>query len=372
MRMNHLRLVAINLLRHRVRTAIGATGVALGVAAMFAVIAVVRGAIGMFEGILAHDSEMLVFEKSVSDLFFSAVDDDDLARMRAMPEVTAAYPLLFGLVSTVNHPVVTCFGVVRDDPRLAAATWLAGDRTAFGTVPGEIVVGERAAESLTAGLHDRVTIGAREYTVGGIIRTQNGFEDGGVFMPLDMAREFFRRGDVSSIVTVKLKDRSLCAAFRQRIAAEIDYLVALENAEFNRGYSQFRILRATSWAVGIAAFLLGGLGVANTMVLSVFVRIRELAILKSCGFSRGQVASLILGESLLVTAVGAVAGLGMGYSAVLVLKHLPWLQGYVLPRIEWPVVAVIALVATLTGIAGAAYPARYAMNIETARALRYE
>lgn len=370
--MNHLRLVLINLLRHRVRTAIGATGIALGVAAMFAVIAVVRGAIGMFEGILAHDSEVLVFEKSVSDLFFSAVDDGDLAAIRAMPEVAAAFPLLFGLVSTGGHPVVTCFGVVAEDPRLGAATWLEGERTGFGLDPREVVLGERAAGFLRAGWRDRVKIGAREYTVGGIIRTQNGFEDGGVFMPLVTAREFFSRGEVSSILTIKLKERGLAAAFRERIAREIDYLVALENAEFNRGYSQFRILRATSWAVGIAAFLLGGLGVANTMVLSVFVRIRELAILKSCGFSRGQVGSLILGESLVVTAIGTLAGLALGYGAVVGLEHLPWLQGYVLPRVEWSVVAVIALVAASTGVAGAAYPARFAMNIETARALRFE
>jgi ABC-type antimicrobial peptide transport system permease subunit len=48
------------------------------------------------------------------------------------------------------------------------------------------------------------------------------------------------------------------------------------------------------------------------------------------------------------------------------------LQGYVMPRVEWPIMVVAVLVAALTGIAGAAYPARFAMNIETARALRYE
>jgi putative ABC transport system permease protein len=372
MRVNHLRLVMINLRRHRVRTAIGASGVALGVAAMFSVVAVVHGAIGMFERILSHDNEMLVFERSVSDLFFSAVDDGDLAAIRAMPEVAAAYPLLFGLVSTKGHPVVTCFGVQPDDPRLSSAEWLAGDRAAFGAAPREIALGERAAGFLNAGLGESLTLGSHDYTVGGIIRSENGFEDGGVFLPLETAREHLRREGVSSIITIKLRAPSLAAAFRERIRLEIDYLEALENAEFSRGYSQFRILRATSWAVGLAAFLLGGLGVANTMVLSVFVRIRELAILKSCGFSPAQVGALIVAESILVSAMGAILGLGLGHGGVVVLKHLPWLQGYVLPRIEWPVVAVILAVAGITAIVGAAYPARFAMRIETAQALRYE
>lgn len=370
--MNHLRLVAINLRRHRVRTAIGVAGIALGVAAMFSVIAVVRGAIGMFQGILAHDSEMLVFEKNVSDLFFSAVDDDDLGKLRAMPEVDAALPLLFGLVSTQGHPVVTCFGVSPEDPRLDTATWISGVRTDFGRRPGEIVLGSRAAEFLEAKLGEKVTIGARDYIVGGVVQTRNGFEDGGVFLPLESAREYFRREGVSSIITVKLRDPGAVAAFRERVAADIPYLIALENAEFNRGYSQFKILRATSWAVGLAAFLLGGLGVANTMVLSVFVRIRELAILKACGFSPRQVASLILGESLVVSCAGAILGLVLGYTAIVVMQHLPFLQGYVMPQVEWLVIAATALVAGLTGAAGAAWPARFAMKIETARALRYE
>jgi putative ABC transport system permease protein len=315
---------------------------------------------------------VLVFEKNVSDLFFSAVDDGDLATIRAMPEVAAAFPLLFGLVATEGHPVVTCFGIERDDPRLVSADWIGGDRARFGEAGDEIVLGQRAAEFLQARLHGDVRIGTGTFRVGGIIHTRNGFEDGGVFFPMRTARDYFRREGVSSIITIKLKDPKLAAAFCQRVDREIDYLVALENAEFNRGYSQFRILRATSWAIGIAAFLLGGLGVANTMVMSVFVRIRELAILKSCGFSRGQVGALIVAESLVVTIAGVLLGLALGYGAVVALEHLPWLQGYVLPRIEWPVVAVIVAVATLTGIGGAAYPARFAMNIETARALRYE
>jgi len=370
--MNHLRLVVINLRRHRVRTAIGVAGIALGVAAMFSVVAVVRGAIGMFQGILAHDSHVLVFERSVSDLFFSAVDDDDLAAIRAMPEVEAAFPLLFGLVSSQGRPVITCFGVSPGDPRLDTATWIAGDRADFGRRAGEIVLGARAAAFLEAGAGDTVPIGARDYVVGGVIQTRNGFEDGGVFLPIEAAREFFRRGSVSSIITVKLRDAAAGDAFRARLGTQIPYLIALDNAEFNRGYSQFRILRATSWAVGLAAFLLGGLGVANTMVLSVFVRIRELAILKSCGFSPRQVASLILGESLAVSLAGAVLGLGLGHAAIVIMKHLPLLQGYVMPQIEWPVALVAVLVAALTGAAGAAWPARFAMKIETARALRYE
>lgn len=370
--MQHLRLVWINLARHRVRSAIGITGIALGVAAMVTVVAVVRGAIGMFGNILATGSEVIVFERNVSDLFFSSVQDDDLEVIRAMPEVAAVHPVLFGLVSTSDHPVVTCFGLKADDPRLAEAAWLEGARARFGSESNAVVLGERAAGFLRAKVGGRVAIGAGTFLVTGIIRTPNGFEDGGVFMPLRTAREFFHRKNVSSVLTIALRDAELSGPLRERVRRERPNLIALENAEFNRSYSQFRILRATSWAIGIAAFLLGGLGVANTMVLSVFVRIRELAILKACGFSRGQVAGLIVGESVTVCALGAVLGVTLGYLGLIALQRLPWLQGYVEPRLEPFVLLAATLIALLTGIAGATYPARFAMNIETASALRYE
>ena len=66
-------MIFTNLRRHRVRTAIGATGIALGVATMLSVVGLLGGAVKMFERILRSDSEMVVFEKNVSDLFFSNV-----------------------------------------------------------------------------------------------------------------------------------------------------------------------------------------------------------------------------------------------------------------------------------------------------------
>ena len=70
------RLIFTNLRRHRVRTGIGAAGIALGVATMLCVVGLLGGAVKMFERILRSDSEVVVFEKNVSDLFFSNVPVD--------------------------------------------------------------------------------------------------------------------------------------------------------------------------------------------------------------------------------------------------------------------------------------------------------
>ncbi|MFN9408789.1 MAG: ABC transporter permease, partial [Akkermansiaceae bacterium] len=66
-------MIFTNLRRHRVRTAIGAVGIALGVATMLSVVGILGGAVKMFERILRKDSEMVDFERNLSDLFFSNV-----------------------------------------------------------------------------------------------------------------------------------------------------------------------------------------------------------------------------------------------------------------------------------------------------------
>jgi putative ABC transport system permease protein len=370
--MRFLRLIPVNLLRHRLRALIGVAGIGFGVAAMLTILAIVTGAIGMFERILATDSHCLVFEKNVSDLFFSSVTTEQVSAIRALPQVASAQPLLFGIVSADDHPIITCFGLDPADPRLARATWLAGSAAAFGKNDNEIFLGSRAAEFLDARLGEEIDIGRATFRVGGIFKTENGFEDGGVFLPLKSAQAFFHRENLCSIIAVKLHDREAAAAFKTAVEAQHPGLTALENREFNQSYTQFKILHFTAWAVGICAFLLGGLGVANTMLLSVFSRIREIAILRVCGFSTGQVCALIFGEAAAIALAGLVLGFSLGLGVLTILEHIPDFHGYIQASIKPSIVLGIIATALVTAVAGAIYPARYAARIQPADALRYE
>src|SRR5579863_2972666 len=123
-----LKLIVTNLLRHRVRSFISVAGIAFSVAAMLTVVTILQGAIGMFSGILSSDSQIIVFERNVSDLFFSNVPAAAAREIAAWPMVLHADPVLFGIVSSANHPIITCFGVNPADARIRKATWLQGDR----------------------------------------------------------------------------------------------------------------------------------------------------------------------------------------------------------------------------------------------------
>jgi putative ABC transport system permease protein len=325
----------------------------------------------MFSGILSSGAELIVFERNVSDLFFSEVPAAAATQMTQWPMVAHADPVLFGVVSSADHPIITCFGITSEDARIRDAAWIAGDRSKFGYVNDGVVLGERAAEFLDASLGSVVPIGHGFFHVVGILRTKNGFEDGGVFMPLDSARSFFHK-EGSSVVTIKLRNKNDISAFKRDISRTFPNLIGLEDAEFSRSYSQFKILKATAWAVGGCGLALGGLGVANTMIMSVFTRIREIAILRVNGFSNAQIATVIFGESSIVSVLGGVAGLVIGTCASYLLKLIPALHGYVDVTIHPAIMLIVVVLALLTGIAGALYPSVYAMRIQAVEALRFE
>ena len=367
-----LKLIVTNLLRHRIRSLISIAGIAFSVSAMLTIVTVLQGAVGMFSGILSSDSEIVVFERNVSDLFFSSVPAKAVQDIAAWPVVQHADPVLFGIVSSADHPIITCFGITANDARLRKATWTGGNWPDFAKSADGVVLGSRAAEFLSAQLGNTVQIGHGLFHVIGIIQTANGFEDGGVFMPLASAQDFFHKQGSSSVITIKLRSKDEASEFKKMVKAHFPNLVALEDDEFTRTYSQFKILKATAWAVGGCGLLLGGLGVANTMIMSVFTRIREIAILRVSGFSNAQIAAMIFGESALVSVLGAMAGLLLGAAFLFGLKLIPALHGYVDVAIQPLVVLTVIVLAFLTGVAGALYPATYAMRIRAVEALRFE
>src|ERR1035438_2762320 len=96
------------------------------------------------------------------------------------------------------------------------------------------------------------------------------------------------------------------------------------------------------------------------------------AILRVNGFSKHQIAGMIFGESALVSIFGAFAGLLVGTCFLYTLKSIPALHGYIDTTIEPLILLIVILLALLTGVAGAFYPAIYAMRIRAVEALRFE
>lgn len=109
----------------------------------------------------------------------------------------------------------------------------------------------------------------------------------------------------------------------------------------------------------------------NTMVMSVFERIREIGILRAIGWGRFMILRLILAEGLILCLLGGLLGVGLGVAGLQVLRFLKgfeWIQGtYSVGLFGESLVVALGM-----GLLGSIYPAIRAVRITPIEALRYE
>ena len=126
----------------------------------------------------------------------------------------------------------------------------------------------------------------------------------------------------------------------------------------------------TGFITGIAviSLLVGAIGIANIMLVSVTERTREIGIMKAVGFQNRDVLQLFLVEALVLGILGSVFGIGLGIAGGFVATSLLDLP-FAFP-VEWAAIAV--LVGMLVGVVSGLYPAWNGARIDPIEALRYE
>lgn len=95
-------------------------------------------------------------------------------------------------------------------------------------------------------------------------------------------------------------------------------------------------------------------------------------MLRVCGFSSGQVAVLVLAESLALALVGLAAGAVLSGGVLWGLARVPQLQGYLSAQLSPALWFGVIVTAIGTALLGALYPAWFASRIQPVEALRYE
>ncbi|HQY93266.1 ABC transporter permease, partial [Caldilinea sp.] len=125
-------------------------------------------------------------------------------------------------------------------------------------------------------------------------------------------------------------------------------------------------------AIRLLALFIGGIVVANTMIMSIFERTREIGTLRAVGWPRRRILSQVLLESLLLCLVSAVFGTVLGVGVVTLIARAPYASQFVSATWRVEIFASAFVTAAALGVLGGLYPAWRAGQLEPAEALRYE
>jgi putative ABC transport system permease protein len=149
---------------------------------------------------------------------------------------------------------------------------------------------------------------------------------------------------------------------------EDDFSVASQQDILSVAGQITSILTIVLGAIAGISLLVGGIGIMNIMLVSVTERTREIGIRKAVGAKRSDILWQFLIESIVLSVVGGVVGIGFGWGIAVLVKRLAQLTTYVSAQAVTLAVGFSIAVGLFFGI----YPASRASNLNPIDALRYE
>lgn len=149
--------------------------------------------------------------------------------------------------------------------------------------------------------------------------------------------------------------------------------ISTANAQFDTGTTIRNII---TYAVSITLLIVAGFGIYNILNMFIYEKMDDIAILKATGFSGNDVMFIFISQAMILGLIGGLLGLGLGYSASVVIDNIPFVTE-ALPTIDTypvnfdPVYYAIGIGFAILSTFFAGYlPARKARNIDPVEILR--
>jgi putative ABC transport system permease protein len=369
--------VAKSLLRQPARSSFTAIGIALAVAATVSLVGISSGFERSYLDLYSTRGIDLVVQHSgrVQQLS-NEIDERFGDRIRQLPGVTE---VIGGLVDVVSFEradlyVVLVNGWPPDSPVFDHIELLSGRRLTDSDEDA-VMLGKVLAGNLGKRAGEEVELYGKQFTVAGIFESTNVYENGSVVVPLAVLQKLTDRPHEVSGFTVEADtnfDQRSIDELKQRIEAIDPSLAVLATGDFVASITQIRIARAMAWITSTVAMVLGGIGVLNTMAMSVYERTREFGLLRALGWPRRRVVRTILAESALLAVAGAILGSALGVALPKLLGQMRAMSGLVEGSIDPLVVLQGFAIALVMGFAGAAYPAYWGASLRPIDALQHK
>jgi putative ABC transport system permease protein len=251
------------------------------------------------------------------------------------------------------------------------------------------VIGSNIREQLFAGttpINKSIRIGRKDFRVIGVMEEQGsgGFLGGPnfdrqIYIPISTFEAAYGTTNNNVELAIKAPNQEALLDLEYRVIGEVRRIRGLrpnepDNFAINKLDSLMGSYNSTMGVVvligllitGISLFV-GGVGVMNIMFVSVTERTREIGIRKAIGAPRRSILLQFLLESSFICMAGGVIGLLL---SVIVISAIDY---FLMPAgLSFPIVFIALLVALVTGVFSGLIPAMKAAKLDPIDALRYE
>jgi ABC-type antimicrobial peptide transport system permease subunit len=357
-----------NLWHRKTRTLLTILGISIGVAAVVSLSAFGEGFASGYEKVFtSSDADLMVAQRDAVMVLFSKVDEDIGAEIKRIPGVAEVTGTVTTMVTMTDVPY---FIVSGEDPRgftMAHYRIIAGGPISRRK---QILVGKLTAETFEKEIGEAFRLDGVTYRVAGIYETGISFEDGGAVMNLEDAQRAFDQRYQVSYFNLRVDDKTRIDAIKAEIEERWPRLAATRSGDPSTQTEMLGMYRSFGLFMGIFAVLVGGLGMMNSTLMSVFERTREIGVLRAVGWRRRRVIGMVFGESMVVSLLGGAAGIGLGVGLTELTKLSPavasMLEGVITIDIFLQAIGLSVGLGAISGL----YPAWRASRLTPAEAMR--
>ncbi len=369
--MSFLKFIIKNPFRRKTSATLAIVGIAIGIIVIVALGGITDGLINTFEDTIhAGGADFSISGKETGDSAYgtNTIDASWTDKIANVSGVDEAYPIYVVVTSVGDDYMKSLIGV--DPQGITLADISIKEGRIFKDDANELVIGDIYAEDNDYKIGDTIDVDGEDFEIVGIIETGDQSMAGGVFTSISKVGELMDDEDSITNIYVKVNKGADAQEVADRIDAKYgdDIKTITSIMEMEQMANMLNMIQGTTWAISLLAIIVGGLGIINTMLMSVFERTREIGVLKAVGWSNRKILTMIVGESVVITIVSAIIGSVIGYLVCTLLSP----QIGITPLFTPKIFIQAFVIAIIVGVIGGLYPAIKAVKLPPTEALRYE
>ncbi|MEO6003547.1 MAG: FtsX-like permease family protein [Opitutus sp.] len=336
-----------------------------------------------------EEGDQFMVQQKEGRKFIEGVEEPKLMTeaMRDFPNISAMSAVLTGPVtmrSSFGSDSVRVFGINYEDHIKVSDLEhqiVIGNPQDFRDAPAGALLGREMAVRLQLNVGDSFLLETlsqqRRYRVSAIYETGvSDFDRTRLFLHISEARSLLKKPTGATFIQLNLVDKDRAVADSAQIEEVLTHTARPWQVREKTWLEVFRALRISS-AITVSVFtLIAGLAMFNTLAMIVMEKTKEIAILRSMGYTRKDISQIFLWQAVIVLGIGCVAGSLLGYAITVGVSHIHiTIRGifatdtFIVAKSGWHYVEAV-LTAVLMVMIASLVPARRAAQLEPGDVIR--